>query len=97
MKQVGVAIWFHMIGVNWDAAFAQSDAYFTEYAAKGITKALSSAIQFMCVALVEPIQWPSGKLRKKATDGACNLRNFFKPTFQVLRRRLCPCYRLPLG
>lgn len=35
-NMMAVTISFHMIGVDWDAAFAHPDPYFTEYAARGI-------------------------------------------------------------
>lgn len=37
-NMMAVTISFHLIGVDWDAAFARPDPYFTEYAAKGIAE-----------------------------------------------------------
>ncbi len=37
-NMMAVTISFHMIGVNWDVAFAGPDPYFTQYAAKGIAQ-----------------------------------------------------------
>ena len=35
---MGVTCSFHMVGVNWQEAFAESDPYFTKYAARGISQ-----------------------------------------------------------
>ena len=35
---MGVTISFHMVDVDWDAAFAEKDPYFTKYAKKGISE-----------------------------------------------------------
>ena len=37
-NMMAVTISFHMIGVDWQAAFAHPDPYFTEYASKGIAE-----------------------------------------------------------
>jgi hypothetical protein len=37
-NMMAVTISFHMLGVDWDTAFAQPDPYFTTYAAKGIAE-----------------------------------------------------------
>jgi len=37
-NMMAVTISFHMIGVDWDQAFANPDPYFSEYAAKGIVE-----------------------------------------------------------
>ena len=37
-NSMGVTCSFHMIGVNWKEAFAESDPYFTKYTAKGISE-----------------------------------------------------------
>lgn len=37
-NMMAVTISFHMIGVDWDAAFADPDPYFTKFAAKGIAE-----------------------------------------------------------
>jgi len=37
-NMMAVTISFHMIGVDWDTAFAQPDPYFTDHAAKGIAE-----------------------------------------------------------
>ena len=37
-NMMGVTISFHMVGVDWDAAFAEPDPYFTKYAAKGVAE-----------------------------------------------------------
>lgn len=37
-NMMAVTISFHMIGVNWRAAFAGNDPYFTEYAARGVAQ-----------------------------------------------------------
>lgn len=37
-NMMAVTISFHMLGVDWDTAFAQADPYFTTYAAKGIAE-----------------------------------------------------------
>ncbi|MCH2078010.1 MAG: FAD-dependent oxidoreductase [Rhodobacteraceae bacterium] len=37
-NMMAVTISFHMIGVDWDAAFADPDPYFTRYAAKGVAE-----------------------------------------------------------
>lgn len=37
-NMMAVTISFHMIGVDWDQAFAHPDPYFTTYAAKGIAE-----------------------------------------------------------
>ncbi|WP_147127068.1 FAD-dependent oxidoreductase [Shimia ponticola] len=37
-NMMAVTISFHMIGVDWDTAFAHTDPYFTDYAAKGIAE-----------------------------------------------------------
>ncbi|MDA9176380.1 FAD-dependent oxidoreductase, partial [Alphaproteobacteria bacterium] len=37
-NMMGVTISFHMVGVDWDEAFAEPDPYFTKYAAKGVAE-----------------------------------------------------------
>ncbi len=37
-NMMAVTISFHMIGVDWDVAFANPDPYFSDYAAKGIAE-----------------------------------------------------------
>ncbi|MCP5071753.1 MAG: FAD-dependent oxidoreductase [Rhodobacteraceae bacterium] len=37
-NMMGVTVSFHMFGVNWDQAFAETDPYFTRYAEKGIAE-----------------------------------------------------------
>jgi len=37
-KMMGVSVTFHMVGVDWEAAFAEGDPYFTRYAAKGVAE-----------------------------------------------------------
>jgi len=37
-NMMAVTISFHMVGVDWKAAFANPDPYFTQYAAKGIAE-----------------------------------------------------------
>jgi len=37
-SMMGVTISFHMVGVDWDRAFAEPDPYFTKYAAQGVAE-----------------------------------------------------------
>lgn len=37
-NMMAVTISFHMVGVDWDRAFAGTDPYYTDFAAKGITE-----------------------------------------------------------
>ena len=37
-NMMAVTVSFHMIGVNWDLAFANPDPYFSEYAQKGVSE-----------------------------------------------------------
>jgi hypothetical protein len=37
-NMMAVTISFHMVGVDWEAAFADPDPYYTQYAAKGIAE-----------------------------------------------------------
>jgi len=37
-NSMGVTVSFHMVGVDWDTTFEESDPYFRDYAAKGIAE-----------------------------------------------------------